>query len=269
MFPEILWVVQVRGGPDLIYHETGSSRERLVINVLSNADKIICDSETNYELALKLNASKEKFFGMVISGTGGMDIQGFRSNLVVNSNNNKKLVVWPKAYETISSKALPVLEGIKIAWEQIKHCEFRFLWVTQEEITVWIQNNYSAELRNSIKIFPRVSRAESIKHISDADILLSPSLMDGIPNTLLEAMTLDTIPIVSPLESIMSLVNEPGNVYFARNLYPTEIAQALIASLSDPAGNLVRIQNNLSIIKEKYDREIIKDKVINFYENLF
>ena len=40
-------------------------------------------------------------------------------------------------------------------------------------------------------------------------------------------------PIVSPLETITNLIKQDENVLFARNLYPNEIADALIRAMMD------------------------------------
>ena len=63
--------------------------------------------------------------------------------------------------------------------------------------------------------------------------MLAPSLVDGTPNSMFEAMAAGALPIVSPLETIRAIVEDARNVLFAGNLYPDEIAEALVRAMTD------------------------------------
>ncbi len=98
-----------------------------------------------------------------------------------------------------------------------------------------------------------------------ARVLLIPSLIDGVPNSLYEAMATGIFPVVSPLETIQPIVKNEKNVLFARNLYPEEISAALIRAMND--NDLVdqSAQNNLSLVKTIADRKTIQSKVVQYY----
>ena len=98
--------------------------------------------------------------------------------------------------------------------------------------------------------------------------MLIPSLSDGIPNSLYEAMGCGTFPIVSPLETITPVVKNEENVLFARNLYPEEIATALVRAMNDDALVDRAAEKNLDRVYQLADRKIIQKQVINFYENI-
>ena len=99
-------------------------------------------------------------------------------------------------------------------------------------------------------------------------VVLAPSLVDGIPNVLFEAMATGAFPIVSPLETITTVVNNEENVLFARNLYPTEIADALIKALTDDHLVDSAAQRNSILVRKMANRKIIQPKVLRYYENL-
>jgi glycosyltransferase involved in cell wall biosynthesis len=99
-------------------------------------------------------------------------------------------------------------------------------------------------------------------------VLLIPSLVDGIPNSLYEAMAMGVLPIVSPLETICSLVKNEENVLFARNLYPQEIASALTLAMTDDALVERVAENNLKLVRKAADRMVIGKRVLDFYEHL-
>jgi hypothetical protein len=266
-FPDIPWIVQVRGGPDLELNEQDPFKKDQIRQVLSSATHIICDSETNYARIRKYPNTEGKFPLGVMSGTGGMDIRRMLDGQSYPTLKRNRLIVFPKAYEAVSSKATPVLEAINIAWDRIKPVQFRFLWMNQPELILWMKKTLSPEILESITIYDRVTRLEAIGHIREAQVLLAPSLMDGVPNSMLEAMTVGAIPIVSPLETISSLVNGTANVVFSRNLYPEELAEALIEALADSADNEKRIKNNFDLVSQIYNRDEVTRRLIRFYQN--
>ena len=264
-FPSIKWVMQVRGGPDLDYFYLDENKKATIGKILSRTDYIICDSQFNYDLARKLGANISQMKLGVVSGTGGVNISLAKE---FEHTTNIPTVIWPKAHEGISSKALPILEGIKMAWDGIKVVNFKIFCLDQEEIEFWIQKNMPLEIRKYFQVYGRINRQQFLGHLSKAQVLLSPSIMDGVPNVLLESMAHKVIPIVSPLESIKGIVSDPENVHFARNLYPNEIAKALVNSLSDKSGNQIKIQNNINLIKSNYERSLIRTRVLNFYSEI-
>jgi glycosyltransferase involved in cell wall biosynthesis len=101
-----------------------------------------------------------------------------------------------------------------------------------------------------------------------ARVLLIPSLVDGIPNSLYEAMACGAFPVVSPLDTISALVAERKNVLFARNLYPEEIAEALVEAMSDDQLVDHACSENLMLVKQMADRKRIRERVINFYREI-
>jgi glycosyltransferase involved in cell wall biosynthesis len=101
--------------------------------------------------------------------------------------------------------------------------------------------------------------------MAQARVMLSPSLSDGIPNTLYEAMAAGSFPILSPLETIEAVVAKETNVLFARNLYPQEIADALIRAMNDDQLVDRAYAENLKLVKRLADRKRIGEKLVNFY----
>lgn len=264
-YPSIKWVMQIRGGPDLDYNYLQESKKIIINKVLAQADYLICDSKFSYSLAASLGSETSKFRLGVVSGAGGININ-LGKDIYIKSNS--RTIIWPKAHEGIASKALPVLEGIKLAWYELGDVVFKIYCLDQEEVRLWIQRNMPKDSNFKFEIYGRVGRELFLSQLSKSHIMLSPSIMDGIPNVLIESMAYRVVPIVSPIETIREFVSDPENVHFARNLYPNEIARALINSLSDNSGNIKKIQNNLVLVKKNYDREIVRNKVAEFYSDI-
>jgi glycosyltransferase involved in cell wall biosynthesis len=268
-FPNIVWVAQVRGGPDLELGAFDPIKKEKIKLIFERAHKIICDSENNYLLAKSLGADGDKFSMGVVSGSGGLNLNEFiMDREYVDVKLSSRHVVWPKAYESLTSKASPVIEAINLAWDDIKPVTFTFLWLEDKELELWLRSYLRPEILPSIKILKRIEHSEALKVIRDSQVVLAPSIMDGIPNVMLESMMLNTVPIVSPIPTIKTFVSDPENVIFARNLYPEELAAALVRSLNDSIGNKKRVAANRKLVESLYDREGLKKRLTQMYEDL-
>ena len=123
-------------------------------------------------------------------------------------------------------------------------------------------------IRRSCVPRERVSRAEVLEIMLKARVMLAPALIDGVPNSLYEAMACGAFPIVSPLETIASVVNNQENVLFARNLYPNEIAEVLARAMTDDDLVAAAAERNLELVRHIANRDLIRPRVIDFYESL-
>jgi glycosyltransferase involved in cell wall biosynthesis len=101
-----------------------------------------------------------------------------------------------------------------------------------------------------------------------ARVMLAPSLIDGTPNVMFEAMAAGAFPILSPLDTITGLVEQGRNVLFARNLYPEEIAEALIRAMSDDELVNRAAELNLELVGRLANRKEIRPRVVHFYESM-
>ena len=98
--------------------------------------------------------------------------------------------------------------------------------------------------------------------------MLAPSLTDGVPNVLYEAMASGCLPIVSPLDTLRPIITDGVNALFARNLYPTEIAAALERAMNDDLLVKAVVTHNYPIVAELADRNRIRELVLKNYRSL-
>jgi hypothetical protein len=265
------WVAQARGGPDLALNRHLPEYPRLIEEVFATCDHFIADNQQNYDYALAAGLDRGKIAdpGMgVVSGPGGLDLEALRARGTLPPSQRERIVVWPKAYEINSAKAMPVFEAILKVWERIKPCRIEMLWMDQREVQMWYDKLFPAEVKRFCPSHRRLSREETLAHIAKARVMMAPSLSDGIPNTMMEAMALGAAPLVSPLDTIVPVVREDEHVLFARNLYPDEIGEALVRLMTDDALVDRLAANNLLRIREIADRKVIRARAIVFYEEV-
>ena len=265
------WVVQVRGGPDLALHQHDPSHRQRIESVLANCDHLIADNSINYQDAIKLGLAPHKIDSPglgVVSGPGGLDVAALRATWSLPPSKRPRTILWPKTYETISSKALPVFEALRLAWDRIAPVKIEMLWLVQSDVKTWFDKSMPDHIKAACNIHDRLDRDEVLAMLPNARVMLAPSLTDGIPNSMMEAMALGAFPIVSPLDTITPVVKEGENVLFARNLYPEEIAEAIVRAMSDDALVDAAAERNLVLVEKLADRSRIRTDVIAYYSEI-
>lgn len=261
------WIVTARGGPELALKRLVPTEAGKIESVLRQCDQFVADSRQNYRYALEMGLPESRISPLgVMPGTGGVDVEAL-SALRKTPPSQSRIILYPKAYECPASKALPVFEAFCLCWKKIRPCQI-YLTAMTPETRLWLEA-LPEEIRKSCVVRDRIPRDELLQLMANSRLMLAPSLSDGIPNTMYEAMAAGTIPVLSPIETISSVVEADRNVLFARNLYPDEIAQALVRGMND--GQLVdRIwQENLDLVSRIADRTTILPRVIdNYYQIL-
>jgi len=264
--PPTTWVVTVRGGPELMLNRNLPEAAGRIRDVLEHCDQFIADNDFNYGVARELGLAPEKAAPMGRTpGGGGVDIAELRA-MRTQPASRSRLILIPKAYECPASKVLPVFEALKLCWSDIQPCEVHFTAAIPEAL-LWFAA-LPQEVRSRCMVHGRLPRREFLALMGRARIMLAPSLTDGVPNVLYEAMASGCLPIVSPIETLTNLVADGANVLYARNLYPHEIASALVRAMSDDQLVDEMVTRNTALVARLADRTKVAEAVADNYRTL-
>jgi glycosyltransferase involved in cell wall biosynthesis len=159
-----------------------------------------------------------------------------------------------------------VFEALTHHWHRLPSCEIHML-ATVPETRMWFHALPSA-IKQSCHIDDRIPRDQLLSLMGEARVMLAPSLVDGTPNSMFEAMATGSFPILSPLETIRPLVHDGHNVLFARNLYPDEIGNALARAMNDDHLVDDAATHNQLLVRALADRATIRPRVVQLYEYL-
>lgn len=260
------WVLTVRGGPELALRRLDPQYKERLRQTLTACDQLVADNQQNYEYALSVGVLENQISSLgVVPGTGGIDVtrlaEGWKG-----PPSERKILLVPKAYEWPQGKALPVLEALKLAETGMPPCEVHLLAVSPE-VRMWF-HTLPDDVRARCFLYERIPRKQALELMVASRAMLAPSLSDGVPNSMYEAMAAGAFPIVSPLETILPLVENEQNVLFARNLYPEEIADAIIRAMTDDEMVNAAAPRNLELVKRIANREEVRRRVIAFYDRL-
>jgi glycosyltransferase involved in cell wall biosynthesis len=260
------WVLQLRGGSDLALRQHHPETARQIQDMFNECDEILTDNYVNIDYIKRLGLGHKIAAIAPVPGTGGVDTPQNTEEIVLPSR-KERIVLWPKAYESPWSKALPVLEAIKLAWHDIQPCTI-YMTASMPETEAWFYAMMPRDIQENCILIERLPREDLLALMKRARVLLIPSLVDGVPNSLYEAMANGVFPIVSPLATITPLVKENENALFARNLYPVEIREALVKAMSDDVLVDRAAANNLHQVTQIASRKQIAKQVIEYYRHL-
>ncbi len=260
------WMLQLRGGSDLTLSRLDPEVSPRISQVLSECDQLLSDNQENFNFALEMGLKKEKISALgTVPGTGGIDVTSF-SKAWHSRPSTRRIILWPKAYECPWSKALPVFDAIKLIWDQIQPCKIYMLAMNPEaRMWYWALPEH---IRKNCCIEDRIPRERVLELMVRARVMLAPSLVDGTPNSMFEAMAAGAFPILSPLDTIRPIFEKGGTVLFARNLLPHEIAEALRQAMTDDALVDRAAERNLEVVSKIADRSKIRPRVIEYYQKL-
>lgn len=260
------WVLQLRGGSDVTLRRHQPEQAALLQAMLKECHQVITDNLVNVEYLRELGIPEDKFSPIIpVPGTGGIDANKLAFFSTVAPSRRERSVVWPKAAEGPWAEVLPVLEALRIAWQEIRPCSIHIL-NSSSRVGEWLQT-LPATLQRACVVHGHIPRDDFLALLARARILLAPSLVDGVPNILYEAMACGAFPIVSPLDTIRSAVSDE-NVLFARNLYPNEIAEALATAMSNDQMVDAAAETNFDLVRQIANRNLIRPQVIGYYQSL-
>lgn len=259
------WILQLRGGSDLYFRHADPQRQYFG-KIISEARTVISDNEFNYAYMERMGIPTANRASLSpVPGTGGIDVETLSSRWQ-GPPSARRTILWPKAYESQWAKAVSTLEALRLAWPRIKPCHVVMLMVG-DEMRNWIRL-LPEDMRESMTLLNHIERQEVLDHMSSSRVMLAPSLVDGIPNSMWEAMASGAVPIVSPLPTIEAVVRADENVLFAHNLHPDEIAEQIIRAMTDDALVDRIAEDNLSLVRSRADRAKIRPRVLQFYSDI-
>ena len=259
------WILHLRGGSDLFFRHADPQRQYFG-KIISEARTVISDNEFNYAYMERMGlATSNRASLSPVPGTGGIDVETLSSRWQ-GPPSTRRMILWPKAYESQWSKAVSILEALKIAWPRIQPCHVVILMVG-DEVGDWLRL-LPDDIRKSLTLLNHIDRQEVFDHMTKARVMLAPSLVDGVPNSMWEAMASGAVPLLSPLPTIEAVVRADENVLFARNLYPDEIADQIIRAMTDDTLVDRIAHNNLPLVRSLADRAKIQPRVLRFYQDI-
>jgi glycosyltransferase involved in cell wall biosynthesis len=139
-----------------------------------------------------------------------------------------------------------------------------------KEIIFLIAGNRSEEIENKfalpVKSMGYVSPDDMPLLYNAADLFVSPSLQDNLPNTIMESMSCGTPCIGFNIGGIPQMIDHKTNGYVSEYQNSKDLANGIIWSLFNTDTNQLGLNARKKVI-ENYSNEIIAKQYIEIYKN--
>src|SRR5262249_52969281 len=101
-----------------------------------------------------------------------------------------------------------------------------------------------------------------------AQVTVSPSLHDGTPNTLLEAMACGCLPVAGDIESVREWIDDGANGLLCDATDVESLATAMIRALDDEELRQAARRHNAQLIAERVEYDQVMQQAEAFYHQV-
>lgn len=184
----------------------------------------------------------------------------------VKNNDNRVVFVVPGKFSTVKGQDILLNSISMLSSELSEKCSFNIFGCIVSEEQNYFQeiNSLSANLTN-VNIQLQLDHDETLKKIYEADYLIVPSRFEPFPTTAVEAMMLNTVPVVSDVCGVSYYINNYCNSF----IFASESPKDLYYSLCKAIDFRLNSKSEYEIMQKKFRKCYEDNFKINVVANKF
>jgi len=156
--------------------------------------------------------------------------------------------------------------AIPLVLEEIPKARFLCASMSGEaQATQWIEE---LGISHAVELLAPMPHAQMADVYRRAAVLVSPSVHDGTPNTLLEGMACGCTPVAGNLESIREWIMDGENGLLTDSTHPRRLAESIVKALKSKDLREQAAGLNAKRIAEKGEYNACMRQVETFYQNI-
>ena len=240
-------------GNDLTLHARGSFLMAVQTRrVLHRADALLADTARDIRLGREWSFSPDKPT-LVVPGGGGICLDEIeadsRSGVLPEELPDGPIVVNPRGQRPGSLRQDIFFLAIPLVLEKVPQAVFVCPSLAGDvESEQWVNR---LEIRSRVRLWGRLDRAQLWTLFKRAQVFVSPSIHDGTPNSLLEAMACGCFPVVGNIESLCEWIRPGVNGLLVDATSPRSVADGIITALETPTLRVSAKNENARVIAER------------------
>lgn len=265
-------VVSVWGNDFTLWANRNPFLARQTKQTLQRANALHCDCYRDLRLARQDWGFDSEKPATVLPGAGGIQATIFhpgeacptlREDLDVPDH--APVVINPRGFRSyipndVFFKAIPLVvqefPGTIFVCTGMRGNPLAEKWVRQLNI------------QDSVRLLPLGPRDQMAELFRLAQITVSPSLHDGTPNTLLEAMACGCFPVAGDIESVREWITDGVNGLLCDPTNPESIASAILHALQDKQLRNHAGVCNLKLVAERAEFGQVMQQAEIFYQDV-
>ena len=225
------------------------------------ADALHADCHRDLRLAREWGFSVEKP-GLVIPGNGGV-----RSDVFYPPAKpvEEPVVINPRGFRPYVRNDM-FFKAIPLVLARQPNTKFFFASMAGEsQATQWIRE---LNISHAVQLLPPLPHAKMAEVFRRAQIVASPSIHDGTPNTLLEGIACGCFPVAGDLESIREWITPDENGLLFDSNNPQSISDAIVSALENKNLREKAAGLNQKIIAARAEYKQNMQRAEEFYERV-
>jgi len=261
------WVVSSYGN-DICLDLFDADKSENIKLILAQCDGFMADCQRDRQLAVSAGLDPARLaLQHAVPGPGGLDLDRF-AQLRLAETGPRRLILVPKAFEREhANRTLVILEAFRILGNALlKHYEIH-LNMCSAGVKAYLRQ-MPDWLQQLVHCHAMLPQDELFTQMAQARLVIAPSLVDGTPNVMLEAMAAGALPILSPIASIQEWITDGENGLLAHALYPDQVAAAVRRGLVDDELFERAQKLNWEIVCQRADRHAVRQEVLEYYQHL-
>ncbi len=229
--------------------------------VMQNVDALHADTQRDIKLAREYGLSEDKLT-LVTPGNGGIrsDIFYPPNELVKNPIIINPRGVRPYVRNDSFFKAIPLVLA--------KFPQAKFICTSMQnesQALKWIEE---LNISSAVELLPAIEYQKMGDLFRSAQIVVSPSIHDGTPNSLIEAMACGCFPVAGDLESIREWITHGQNGLLFDSNDPQSIAESILLGLEREDLRQDAASLNAKLISTRGEYNVNMEKVEEFYNSV-
>jgi glycosyltransferase involved in cell wall biosynthesis len=255
-------IVSVWGNDFTLHGEANPWMKRYTEHTLEGADGLHTDCRRDQKLAYQWGYG-EDYPALVVPGNGGIQTEMFYPT-TRESSSRQNTVINPRGVRSYIRNDV-YFAAIPQVLERLPQTNFVCLGMEGEpEVKRWIDK---FDITSGVELLPNMPRKEMAELFRQAAISVSPSIHDGTPNTLLEAMACGCYPIAGDLESIREWIQPGINGSLIDPANPRVLAEEVINALMNPDLRQNAAEINRPLILERAEYRSSMRQAVEFYNH--
>lgn len=224
-------------GNDLTLHAGGSPLMAWwTRHTLRRVDGLLADARRDIHLGHRWGLHQNAPV-LVVPGGGGvrldeLEAAGRGSGQFPEELPQGDLVINPRGQRPGSLRQDVFFQAIPMVLEKIPGAYFVCPPLAGDaEAERWVE---TLGIGARVRLWPRLEQAQLWSLMHRAQVFVSPSLHDGTPNSLLEAMACGCFPVVGNVESLREWVRDGENGLLVDATSPQALADGMLTALQSP-----------------------------------
>jgi len=249
-------------GNDFTLHAPSNARmARMTEYALHRADALHADCRRDIRLAEVWGYRGTKA-SIVLPGGGGIQLKDFYPR--------SKPVAPVDAYTVINPRGMRAyvcnrefFQSIPRVLELVTETQFLCPAMAGEpQVQRWVDE---LNINDHVKLLPQQPHKRMAELFCQSQVVVSPSLHDGTPNTLLEAFASGCFPVVGDIESLREWITPGVNGMLVDPRDPNAIADGILVGLRDRKLRDQALEYNLHLVAQRADYQKVMPSAEKFY----